>query len=67
MTWIKCSDKLPEPNTDVLVFEKYLSLTNFKIASHWGIEGTCWNDDRGYACVGVTHWMPLPEAPNETI
>jgi hypothetical protein len=58
--WIKCEDKLPPDQDEVLVCT----------VSQKGIR----NIDKGYwsidhfihrGCARVTHWMPLPEAPKE--
>ena len=59
--WISVKDRLPEKNTQVLVFSRgwyvvcwYAPLN---IAATWYDGDTRWT--------GVTHWMPLPDPPKE--
>lgn len=57
MRWIKCSDRLPENDEYVLVFNKG------PCAIYINAYSTCncrWLLER---CRDVTHWMPLPEFP----
>lgn len=56
--WIKVSDKLPEENKDVLVYDSEVGIC------------IAWLDDEDWYALGlnyvdVTHWMPLPEIPEE--
>ncbi|EHE8556145.1 DUF551 domain-containing protein [Escherichia coli] len=59
--WISCSERMPDNNHDVLFFDV------------WGYIRIGWfsADDRSWftsddgCCMEVTHWMPLPEPPNE--
>lgn len=61
--WISVKDRLPEDNTDVLVYHGSL----ISIYSYMGHNE--WEDDYGYFSRtdddGITHWMPLPEPPKE--
>lgn len=55
--WIKCSDRMPPDDTDVLAYgfghTSIQRITNPKDGNLWGcISKEC-----------VTHWMPLPKAP----
>lgn len=66
--WISVSDRLPEENQNVLVFSDLWTVVGAQIK-----EGLWVNDAGGTDLVTskrgqdseVTHWMELPEAPNE--
>lgn len=69
MEWISVKDRLPETNCDVLVAKQNGRV--FQMSYHapfdsgkrifqwWGFSK--WVDQHSQ----VTHWMPLPEPPNE--
>ena len=62
--WIPCSERMPEDVSRCLVCRyDYVTKTRF-IDILWFERGTWWNRSHGgdYA---VTHWMPLPELPEE--
>ena len=70
MTWIKCSSRMPEDDDSVLVYSR--KFETFSIAFHMGKnrvmkEGWYVIEENGYAgnIRHVTHWMPLPEPPEE--
>lgn len=65
--WIKCSDRLPEYNTEVLVTAEFDRPGDWRhsigaldsnmrdsAAWKWWVKGASWTP---------THWMPLPEPP----
>ena len=53
--WIKCSDGIPLPNIPVLVVDEF---NNISI----GI----WSDYEGWnSTTKITHWVTLPELPEE--
>lgn len=58
--WISVNDRLPEPNRDVLVYIKLMKKEYMRVDKiyngHW-----LWY---GYS---VTHWMPLPNLPENII
>lgn len=67
MTWIKCTDRLPELNKEVLIyfngcFISYLRQYDFK-----GNIRKAWMDceNTNFKWEDITHWMPLPEPPND--
>lgn len=61
--WIRCEDMLPSDNNDVLVVVMDNGDSEIRI-------GFC-NSDRWYSytdddkLANVTHWMPLPEPPED--
>ena len=66
--WISVKDRLPEPETEVLVWLKHIP--NIAIYGHdkYGNLGFYFIDEYGYRCTfrpTVTYWMPLPEQPKE--
>lgn len=77
MEWIKCSDQMPTRQTPVLISSHKRSEPETRIictAEWWTIYGeVCWVcvGADGYECEndfdsdGITHWMPLPEPPEE--
>lgn len=73
MEWISVKDRLPEKDGWYFVFApgywgnnriyglEGLACSNFKhnYKEHWGIERSgVWKDV-------ITHWMPMPEAPQK--
>ena len=79
MTWIKCSDSLPEKKETVLAvyvsepnamynclatgwFRDVLYTCEYLGEKNW--EGDFWIESNGPK-FSPTHWMPLPEFPNE--
>lgn len=64
MRWIPCSERLPHDVSRCLVCRyDYVTKTRF-IDILWFESGIWWDGSHGgdYA---VTHWMPLPEPPEE--
>ncbi len=60
MKWIKCSEQLPEKNEYVLICDG----TSYEV-SHWyspDNKTKHWSTDY---VLKPTHWMPLPEVPDE--
>lgn len=66
--WIKVSDRLPMAEIRVLVYSKEFDAYSDASYGHCilpdGVE-ICWYTKEGESIFGVTHWMPLPEKPNE--
>ncbi|HBV5156015.1 DUF551 domain-containing protein [Klebsiella oxytoca] len=62
--WIKCSERVPEMEGDCLVWVDASSLDGYcdhqAIAAYQGGE---WSNAFNWL---VTHWMPLPDAPQES-
>lgn len=70
MEWISIKDKLPEVRqltSGIITSDRLLIFVDGDISvgyyngSYWNDEGNDWN------YVKVTHWMPLPEPPEEKI
>lgn len=73
MEWVKCDDRLPELRDDsVLVyFSDNKSIGMVHIEDYFE-DITAGRDEQGelkytkwYLSQGVTHWMELPETPNQ--
>lgn len=72
MQWIKCSEKLPENNDDVLVYgllENQETKDIYKATFHKSVNeqfgnDQFWESEWAYD-IDVSHWMPLPDAPKE--
>ena len=62
MEWISVKDRLPEDNVDVLVYEPINYVIKIANSTDGKFQTNMW-DERTYEL--VTHWMPLPEKPNE--
>lgn len=57
--WISVEEELPEDNVEVLTVNKF----NFPVVCY-RFRGY-WFSRHGNEYVGITHWMPLPQAPKE--
>ena len=58
--WIKCDDKMPDFDVDVLVYDGKHIYIDY-VYEEWNSKGKVFfaSLDR------VTHWMPLPATPTE--
>lgn len=75
MEWIKCSDRVPNKKQRVLVFIDFDSVKVSALIKDAEYTGATFRigvntvpPKRGKGDIGepkVTHWMPLPEPPNE--
>jgi hypothetical protein len=70
--WTKCSDRLPLKIGEVEVFESvHVIATNgrmvaqcrFDAGNGVGNPWACWNSYNDIPASQITHWMPLPDAP----
>jgi len=67
MKWISVKDRLPEIGDWVLVFTKVKDQSLIEIALLGMFEGF-FNPQLGIGTMkNVTHWMPLPDGPDEDI
>lgn len=65
--WIPVSERLPDKNDTVLVFGANESDSSPAIAVFYDCNWTEWIvNSRFLKSSDVTHWMPLPEYPNDT-
>lgn len=69
MKWIKCSDKMPEINKQVIVAwgdkEENVSTMRYRKDIVRKKEVYRWHWHYGLSPFNVTHWKPLPEPPKE--
>lgn len=63
--WISVNKRLPEESGDYLVFVEGLieNMMYFKRHSAWN--ATDLNCHKNYEITTVTHWLPLPEPPEQ--
>jgi hypothetical protein len=65
--WISVEDRLPEENTDVLIYRGGFRGDLMNVYTYMGHNE--WEDEYGYWSItddeGITHWMPLPEPPKD--
>lgn len=62
--WIKTKDRLPENNQIVLVLNEEGEMAVCKVEiTEWNYFFVLYNTS--HQITFVTHWMPLPEPPNE--
>ena len=55
--WIPVTERLPEPETEVLTYRE----SGIQVEFWWK---NYWDNDEFTSCP-VTHWMPLPEPPRD--
>ncbi len=60
--WISTRERLPEINQKVLCFCRG---NIYEVFKYLGSDGWHSPYNRAYYISFVTHWMPLPEPPNE--
>lgn len=74
--WIPCSERMPETDGPYLVVNKvtgWIWVCNFsrvKNFPYFGPQENAWwrlDDDWYPQSCNVTHWMPLPEPPEEVL
>ena len=61
--WISVDERLPEDDTTVLAYGGVIYYLIFDVSPN-GVRW--WTEDYGWFTtdeLGITHWMPLPEAP----
>ena len=63
MEWIKCSERQPEDDVDVLAFSPngiVITAASILNGTWYTRDGQEWDDEWTSS---VTHWMPLPAPP----
>jgi uncharacterized protein DUF551 len=65
MKWIKCSDRFPEEATYILTFSSGIIEKKFYEKSYGFYSGEIYCYSPVDLDRNVTHWMPLPEKPDE--
>lgn len=74
MEWIKVSEKLPDPHTYILCYDKRRGITKGKLLQHpevplgemWQIDGKSGGIGTRFAIFPPTHWKPMPVIPKDT-
>lgn len=74
MDWISVEDDLPKENQDVIYYFRHtgIHMGRFnrveypaEFVGEKGVFGNAFFGRDGFLVDDVTHWMPLPEPPNE--
>lgn len=68
LKWVKCSDRLPEETGTYLVFHEFGAIDTqmfSKVRKQWNAFDWDYPNAEENYMQGITHWMPLPEAPKE--
>jgi len=62
--WIPVSERLPEVNTRVSLFDKKTGFSVYGSMQEWRDDRYLWKTDVGeYHFGSITHWQPLPTPP----
>ncbi|WIJ49647.1 DUF551 domain-containing protein [Enterobacter roggenkampii] len=65
MEWIKCSEQMPEETGDIIVVSDDIVMSGVSYSRKKGFYLQALEYDADEPVDDVTHWMPLPEPPNE--
>ncbi|EFM1661020.1 DUF551 domain-containing protein [Escherichia coli] len=63
--WIRCSDRMPEETGDIIVVSDGIVMSGISYSRRDGFYIAALEYDDDEPIGGVTHWMPLPEPPQE--
>lgn len=66
--WVSVKDRMPEPNKDVLLAVYCEETDSYYQVIAWQTTSGDWDSNDEVFCQyddEVTHWMPLPEPPEE--
>jgi len=75
--WVSCKDRLPEPETPVLIRAQFCWDQSWMVCvaelgvyfdgskTYWSAVGSmAYGIENAFHDDSVTHWMPLPDLPN---
>lgn len=67
--WIPVTERLPEIDQPCLCYKETHGRAEYKLGTYFGgmFSGNCaaFKSMSHYGLIGVTHWMPLPQPPQE--
>ena len=63
--WISCSERMPEETGDIIVVSDGIVMSGISYSRRDGFYIAALEYDDDEPIDGVTHWMPLPEPPQE--
>nr|WP_248430848.1 DUF551 domain-containing protein [Escherichia coli] len=63
--WISCSERMPEETGDIIVVSDGIVMSGISYSRRDGFYIAALEYDDDEPIGGVTHWMPLPEPPQE--
>lgn len=63
--WIICSERMPEETGDIIVVSDGIVMSGISYSRRDGFYIAALEYDDDEPIGGVTHWMPLPEPPQE--
>ena len=63
--WISCSEQMPEETGDIIVVSDGIVMSGISYSRRDGFYIAALEYDDDEPIDGVTHWMPLPEPPQE--
>lgn len=64
-SWISCSERMPEETGDIIVVSDGIVMSGISYSRRDGFYIAALEYDDDEPIDGVTHWMPLPEPPQE--
>ncbi|MFS8234580.1 DUF551 domain-containing protein [Escherichia coli] len=63
--WISCSERMPEETGDIIVVSDGIVMSGISYSRRDGFYIAALEYDDDEPIGGATHWMPLPEPPQE--
>ncbi|EPU3569752.1 DUF551 domain-containing protein [Escherichia coli] len=64
-SWISCSERMPEETGDIIVVSDGIVMSGISYSRRDGFYIAALEYDDDEPIGGVTHWMPLPEPPEQ--